>query len=844
MRLNRVIELTRTTANIETRTAAVELFHAVVVFTIGRCNELGGKVSFASVFERLFPEMLRLASDIQQVPRSIFEPLCHQTVRWLATTTNQESPEVAVLLDALLGGAADKSNATLREHCAVCIAEYFDWHVRHISEDKLKDNPHTVKSLMRKIQSFAIHPDSFKQLAALICFDKLLVFLQKEQNLADLYLMGIAITCLSALKRADKSLCATSAKHLSSSLTKALKHYKIVLMRENEKRAGVKTVRMFSEMVFEKTCASAELCRTAAQQLWVAVADPDPREWLRLYANRMTQVSTQTQFTLIEHVQYNKEQIGVYMKAERISAEKFDAQVQCVKWLIKNKFVDWKNVERVLGIREFANFGVNVANFFKMINEGTNIQARELRNNIIRLNLVAFTNLMELFQLLMEESLLLDYLKELNISNDCVVDTLLIAATDPQGLDLELGAPDKALMQRYNEQVQETLKQFTRIANQKALLSLRINRLHRENKMTHFFIGQGLLKIPTNRLIQICLGHLELYRTIYGETVNYIVIPESASELFAEQKKILISCIEAAISEASPQGVQKVRVVLKYLLHLGIPYSKLEQWLIDNCALYQHCSATLIDYIIGSWEANDLPKCLIRSCRERKEMLAVILPVLRRLIFTNRVSYIRVFYDAIPDSWNDIVADINPIINELKIYQIIVGVSRTRLLNSLCTASGKVFLQHCLNRAKEFLKESYSVMVKKEALLLVAEGWELGVGERTFGEQLSADLKEVQKQYFPIKTTDLEKLSKGAVNFEIMLDSFINIFAVNLDYRSLSWLFLVLRESTSPYLVKLKPSLSSYIQKIIGATQKVFKEEVESIFKLFVDPEVICTPTE
>ena len=672
-------------------------------------------MDFGNVFKRLFPEMLRLASDIQQVPRSIFEPLCHQTVRWLATSNKQESSEVTALLDSLLTGAADKSNATLREHCAVCIAEYFDWHTRHISQEKLKENPQTIKSLIRKIQSFAIHPDPFKQLAAILCFDKLLVFLQNNECLVDLYLMDIATSLLSALKLADKSLCENSAKHLGGNLARNLKYYKIILLKGNEKRAG--TVKEFTEMLFEASSASAELCRLVAQQLWVAIADPDPEEWLRLYANRMIDGNNGTGFTLIEHIIYSPELITVYMKAEKLCAEKFEAQVQCVQWLIKNRFVDWSNLPRILGIREFGYFNVNVTNFLKLINDCKNSQAKEIRNPIIRLNLVAFTNLMELFGLLMKEGLL-EYLEKIEINKDDLIDTLLVAATDPQVLDLELGAPEKLLIQRYNDVVKKTLKELCELTGYKKHLLQRIDELHKAKRMTDPSIG--LLVIPASRLVQICLGHLELYRMIF-DLNGYVVIPEDASELFVEQKSNLIICIENAISQANPQNIQKIRIVLKYLLHLGISYTKLEQWLIDNPILYQHCSTTLIDYILGSWNTHNLARSLIGVCRERKKMLSVLLPILKQIIFTNKVNYITTFYDIVPHSWNDITTDADHIINELKIYQVIVGVSRTRLLNTLYTHSGKLFLKHCLNRIKEFLKESYSVMIKKEALLLIAE---------------------------------------------------------------------------------------------------------------------------
>ena len=130
-------------------------------------------------------------------------------------------------------------------------------------------------------------------------------------------------------------------------------------------------------------------------------------------------------------------------------------------------------------------------------------------------------------------------------------------------------------------------------------------------------------------------------------------------------------------------------------------------------------------------------------------------------------------------------------------------------------------------------------MTKKEALLVVAEAFRLKVANgNEFGEEIKGNLKDVQKQYFPIKTTDLERSSNGAVNFEIVLEAFIKIFEINLNCNGLKWLFLVLREATSPYLNKIKFSLASYINKIIDSSETTFINEVEEIYKLFSDPNV------
>jgi len=846
--LPKIIELTKTTVNWETRTAAIELFHATVIYVIGKCNELQASTNFTKIFKKLFPEMLRLASDIQQVPRSIFEPLCKQVVHWLATSVKHDKSEVSTLLDALLTGAADKSNATLREHCAVCIAEYFDWHSRHFTKEKLAENPQTIKSLIRKIQSFAIHPDPFKQLASVLCFDKLVKYLRNEQALADLYLMEISVSLLNALRLAEYSLCENSAKHLTEMLSKAIKHYKIVLQAPNERRSGIKSFEEFTDKLFEKTMACEELCRTSAQQLWAAALDPGTSAWLHNKASKLRSEENKKMdsenmlFPLVEHIPYDQAQAATYLKAEKINAEKFSAQVQFVAWLLKNSYLKWSEFSIIFGKSEIKNFTTNIQNFLNLLSCYQDVGAKELRNPIIRLKIIAFSNLLELFMIL-DSTEIGEFTN--GISSEFLFTILLIAATNPQNLDLELCVSEKPLIQRLNNSVQNMIGKLTGMSppDKKAkFLLAKMQELYANGKMSNPASGKSLLNLPTERLIQVCLGHLSIYKTMFnGREQKYVIIPEKdpLADLFIDQKNTLIKIIEDLVLETSPQNVQKIKILLKYLLHLGVSYEKIEKWLLENFALFQHCGDILFDYIVGCWEDSDIGFLLIKSCEEKKTMLPVLFPILNRLVNLGKLGFLQIFYEAIPNIWKSISTDMDAIVNELKIYQIIIGVARTKCLNDLQSHLGEKLLRHCQDRIIEYLKDNYSVLVKKESLLLAAEVWNLKILKiHSISSQLSPSLRLIQKRYFPIKTSDLEKSSKEAVNFDIILDAFIKIFTINLNWDSLQWLFLILRESVSTYLGKIKPSLSSYICKTVNSGLDIFLGETSSVFQCFSNPEV------
>ena len=720
-----------------------------MVYVIGKSNELQETTSFSKIFQKLIPEMLRLASDIQQVPRSIFEPLCKQTVHWLATSVKQEKGEVAALLDSLLEGAADKSNATLREHCAVCIAEYFDWHARHIPKAELSNNPITIKSLIRKIQSFAIHPDPFKQLASVLCFDKLFRFLRNEQALVDLYVMDITISLLAALRLAEASLCETTARHLVDMIDKTIRHFRPTLSQSNEKRLGQKSFAEFADRLFEKVSASEELCRLSAQQLWVATVE-NPATWLVMRISKLraqgkeedkksASSSSILHFPLVDHVTYTQAQAATYMKAEKMNEEKFGAQVQFVAWLLKGSFAKWTELPAIFGRKEVENFGLNIKNFLELLLSYADTGAKELRNPIIRLKITGFSNVLELFGILQPEELA-HYLRSvLEITPDSFLDMLLIAATNPQALDLELCATDKPLLARLNGLIQSSLGKLVTLLNPSdksgAFLLRRLTVLYSDGKITNICNKEGikqLISMPTERLIQLCLGHLGIYRQIFKSHENkYVILGETdpLTEYFKEQKEAMIKLVEELVEESNPTNVQKVKVILKYVLHLGVPYEKVEKWLLENFTLFQHCSDILFDYIVGCWDEG-MGQSIIRACEAKKTMLPVLFPVLNRLISgSERPGFLRVLYEAIPEFWKVVSEDVDAIVNELKIYQIIIGFARTRLLNDLQSHIGEKLLTHCTERIKEYLKDSYSVIVKKEALLLGAEVWGLKIGK-------------------------------------------------------------------------------------------------------------------
>ena len=85
---------------------------------------------FAKIYKKLFPIIIRLATENELISRQLFEPLIFQIVRWFSSSRMYEHPEVESLLDALIDGASSKNNSTLRDMCSNAVAEFAKWNLK------------------------------------------------------------------------------------------------------------------------------------------------------------------------------------------------------------------------------------------------------------------------------------------------------------------------------------------------------------------------------------------------------------------------------------------------------------------------------------------------------------------------------------------------------------------------------------------------------------------------------------------------------------------------------------------------------------------------------------------
>ncbi|KAK7881228.1 hypothetical protein WMY93_029637 [Mugilogobius chulae] len=132
--LPRISELALSTSDRQTKVAACELLHTLVIYMVGKSAQMAeGENTLPPMYKlhkRLFPVLLRLACDVDQVTRQLFEPLVMQLIHWFTNNKKFESQDTVAVLESILDGVVDPMDSTLRDFCGRCIEEFVKWSIK------------------------------------------------------------------------------------------------------------------------------------------------------------------------------------------------------------------------------------------------------------------------------------------------------------------------------------------------------------------------------------------------------------------------------------------------------------------------------------------------------------------------------------------------------------------------------------------------------------------------------------------------------------------------------------------------------------------------------------------
>ncbi|KAK2858626.1 hypothetical protein Q5P01_003246 [Channa striata] len=230
--LPRISELALSTSDRQTKVAACELLHSLVVYMVGKSAQMDeGKSSLPPMYKlhkRLFPVLLRLACDVDQVTRQLFEPLVMQLIHWFTNNKKFESQDTVAVLEAILDGVVDPMDSTLRDFCGRCIEEFVKWSIKQTTPKQQERSPTNMKSLFKRIYSLALHPSVFKRLGAALAFNSIYRQFREENSLVDQFVFEVLVVFVESLALAhsdERSMgtlqqCSTAIDHLKRIISK------------------------------------------------------------------------------------------------------------------------------------------------------------------------------------------------------------------------------------------------------------------------------------------------------------------------------------------------------------------------------------------------------------------------------------------------------------------------------------------------------------------------------------------------------------------------------------------------------------------------------------------------
>ncbi|XP_064405997.1 DNA-dependent protein kinase catalytic subunit-like isoform X2 [Halichondria panicea] len=295
--LPRVCELATTSSDRQTKVAACELLHALVLYMIGKSAQpvAQSKSPMTKLFRKVFPFLLQLACDVEKVTGQLFRPLIFQMIHWFTRNRQYESPDTIALLDALLDGIVHPSNTSLRDFAALCVREFLVWSIKQTSKKQQEKSALNTKSLLKRLYSLASHPSATKRLGAALAINSIYAVFREESTLVDTFVLEMMVVMINSLRLAhkdDKSLgtqeqTCQAIRHLTR-IIRAKATALNVPSKTRRAPKGVKEPILATVVLWVLTqCGSPETsCREQCIQLFTKLASllpktPTGRVWVR-----------------------------------------------------------------------------------------------------------------------------------------------------------------------------------------------------------------------------------------------------------------------------------------------------------------------------------------------------------------------------------------------------------------------------------------------------------------------------------------------------------------------------------------------------------------------------------
>lgn len=228
--LPRMCDLAESSPDRKTKSAACEVLHALVLVMIGksahrpRQEKAPTRSPYHRIYVHVFPVLLRLAIDIDSIPRSMFRTLVFQLIHWLTSNAQAENPETIALLETCLEAVCD-SNASLQSFGAECLQEFVEWSIKQ-SGLRQSGNTMNIKSLLKRLYNMASNPRPTLRLGAAIVINHIYRIYREEEPVVNEFTLELFYWMLFSLRLAENDHPSIGTREQSKN---AISHVKRIL---------------------------------------------------------------------------------------------------------------------------------------------------------------------------------------------------------------------------------------------------------------------------------------------------------------------------------------------------------------------------------------------------------------------------------------------------------------------------------------------------------------------------------------------------------------------------------------------------------------------------------------
>lgn len=182
----RICYLATSSSNRQTKIAACELTHAIILYLIGTGHYQG------DLWQKLCADILILGSDGDDAVKQMFEPMLMQMIHYMTQRSQILHPGVEIFCEELMEGISHKSSSAVRDLSARCLREFVKWNIKELTNNLTTEIG--ALPILKKLKLYSFDSDNNKRCGAVLAFNNLYRIIREDNKLISEYWLDILHT--------------------------------------------------------------------------------------------------------------------------------------------------------------------------------------------------------------------------------------------------------------------------------------------------------------------------------------------------------------------------------------------------------------------------------------------------------------------------------------------------------------------------------------------------------------------------------------------------------------------------------------------------------------------------